>query len=182
MDEWATYIVVFATPWRPQQVIWLFKSSQWTTTLKPLESILGNGIIKSWAGVTSDSSVSKRSNFGPPLGRNNTARSKFISAYARLSRAGFQQKDGFIGIRPRMKDIIEHEKRCIFCLLHSQAVTGSLCKGNQIPFQEGINVPEPTLGNKLIWVFVYYTRGSVCMKYADMLTGTYMHNGGFRFV
>lgn len=55
-----------------------------------------------------------------------------------------------------MENIIEHEERGIFfCLLHSQAVTGSLCKGNQIPFHEGINVPEPTLGNKLVRFFVY---------------------------
>lgn len=160
-----------------------FKSSQWITTLKPLESSLGTAIIKSWTGITSDSSVSKRSNFGPPLGRNKTARTKLISAYARLSEAGpfyFQQKDIFIGMGPGMKNVIEHEKRGILAYFIPRQLRDPFAKGTRFLFMRGSTFPSQRSGINLY--DFSYTRGSVCMKYADMLTGTYMHNPGFRFV
>lgn len=54
-------------------------------TLTPFVSSLGIETKLSWAGVTSLSSVSKSSNFGPS-GRNETARRMLISASARLFR------------------------------------------------------------------------------------------------
>lgn len=123
------------------------KSSQWIITLNPLELGFGNGNIKSPAGITSDSSVLKRSKFGP-LGRNKTARTKLISAFARLEWSAIYQRRMYYW----MAGWNIGEK---FCLLHSQATTGSLCKRNQIPFHKRINVSEPTLGNKLVRFIVY---------------------------
>lgn len=125
------------------------RSSQWIITLNPLEFGFGNGNIKSPAGITSDSSVLKRSKFGP-LGRNKTARTKLISAFARLEWSAIYQQRMYYWMSGW--DIGTREK---FCLLHSQATTGSLCKRNQIPFHKRINVSEPTLGNKLVRFIVY---------------------------
>lgn len=51
--------------------------------LTPLVVTLGSGIMKSWAWITSVSSVSYSSNLGP-FGRYKTARMRDISAIAKL--------------------------------------------------------------------------------------------------
>jgi hypothetical protein len=60
-----------------------FPTNQTTIALTPLDSILGNEMMKSWTRVTSVSSVSKSSRSRPP-GRKRVASARYSSACPRL--------------------------------------------------------------------------------------------------